>query len=669
MSHTATRTPRRRRRAPILDLGPEGPLLEIQGELGKGGMGTVWRVRERATGRVLALKQLLPDRISTRALRRFLRECEVAGSLRHPGIVRVHSAGTLSGKPWLLTELVEGGRTLRTILDDPDTPRTQRLKLLLEVARAVGYAHEQGVVHRDLKPDNVLVGPDGRARLTDFGLAKVEDADRLTKTGALVGTPQYMAPEQITGEARRQGPACDVWALGAMLYQALSGELPFQCQTLHALSAKICNAQPPKLDPEVPAALQAVVARAMRKQPERRFASGAAFADALEAALREPQTPPPPPWLLPAVAGLALLGVLAVLTCALGRAGEQAPLPAVSLEQEEARTTRETLDLRGAAPTPDGWVEVRLGGEVRRVPVREGAFECVGLPLHPGLNTIQARLLPDGAPARLELERLAAPAWFAQQRERPNLPLPPGVVFGVAPGDYVNERDGTLLRWIPAGTYALGSDDNDLMPRSARRSVRLERGFFMGKFEVTWAQYERFCAETGRDAPGRHLKGTSNGLGVLDPMIRDDPHFDAADAHPVFYVSFEDAQAYGRWAGVELPSGVEWEVAAHGGRTTAYPWGNRRDPSRANMEAERDGHLFLAPVGSFPSGASPSGCLDMIGNVAEWTTDYAPGKPQFRVARGGAWNVSFDYGDTTLLEPQVPERGLRSIGFRVLRRL
>jgi len=674
MGHVAIVPRSRRRKAPVsvLDLGPEGPRLEILGELGKGGMGTVWRVREQATGRVLALKQLLPNRVSTRAMRRFLRECHISGSLRHPGIVRVHSAGAKAGRPWLLSELVEGGRTLRDVFDDPTTTRSQRLRLVLEVARAVGFAHGRGVIHRDLKPDNVLVDPEGHARLTDFGLAKVDDGDRLTRTGSMVGTPHYMAPEQITGDQTRQGPATDVWALGVMLYQALAGELPFQRENLSALSAQICNTQPKPLgvlDATIAPALQRVCARTLRKQPDRRYANGAAFAAALEEALQAPRAATAPPrWLLPTVAGLAGAALVAALVLCLGGGETRSPLAPLELAAVSGQTTEETLDLRGFGPA-EGWVEVTAGAEQRRVPLRKGRFVCRGLELAPGLNSISARLLPDGEPARCQIERLAAPAWYWQERERPPFPLPAGVVFGEAPGDYVNVADGSLLRWIPPGNYSLG-EESSLAPRSRPRSVRLQQGYFAGKFEVTWAQYARFCKATGRKLPDPSLSDSKNGLGVLDPMIRKGPEkFRVAKSHPVFRVSFHDATAYCEWAGLRLPDGDQWEIAARGHDATRYPWGNRGRRDRANTETARDGHFYPSPVGSFPEGASPFGCLDMAGNVSEWTTDYFPGQTQTRTCRGGSWNVSFDYCETTFLEPNKPHIVYRSIGFRVFRGL
>ncbi|MCA8967869.1 MAG: serine/threonine protein kinase, partial [Planctomycetes bacterium] len=204
-----------------------------------------YRVQD-ALGRQLALKLLLGD-LSERRLQRFAREGEIAATLRHPGIVRVHGRGRCAQGCYLVYELVQG--------EDLESAwrrlsRRQLLEVVLEIAHALGHAHAQGVVHRDLKPANVLLDAEGHARVTDFGLALGAGMDRLTRTGALVGTPHYMAPEQISGSRDRYGPPTDVWALGVLLYRALTDRLPFAGGSLLELMAQIADS-----DPDSPRAL------------------------------------------------------------------------------------------------------------------------------------------------------------------------------------------------------------------------------------------------------------------------------------------------------------------------------------------------------------------------------------------------------------------------------
>ncbi len=262
-----------------------GPYV-VRGVVGRGAMGMVLRGYDPAVGREVAIKLLLAAADPAQRAR-FAREGRLVAALDHPGIVRIHSAGELpDGRPYLAFELVEGARTLADALRE--LPRLERLRVVVEVARALGHAHARGVVHRDLKPENVLLDAAGHARLADFGVAIAGDQERLTRTGALVGTPLYMAPEQLGHRTGEVGPAVDVWALGVLLYEALTDALPFQGTSLPELVAAIARARPtpPRgLDRSVPAGVEAVCLRALRADPAARYPDGSAFADDLERAL------------------------------------------------------------------------------------------------------------------------------------------------------------------------------------------------------------------------------------------------------------------------------------------------------------------------------------------------------------------------------------------------
>ncbi|MGE0711730.1 MAG: WD40 repeat domain-containing serine/threonine protein kinase [Planctomycetota bacterium] len=260
-------------------LGP----YRLDALLGQGGMGAVYRAWDLSAGRWVALK-VITGIMDDGDLERFRREGQLAARLRHPGIVGVHAFGEHQGVPYLATELVEGARTLTQGLREPDLG--QKLGWILEAARALGHAHGLGVVHRDVKPDNVLIDAAGRARVADFGLAASRDLDRLTHTGAFLGTPAYVPPEQ--GRSGVLHPTMDVWALGVMLYEALTGRRPFAGTSLPALLLQIAHHQPdaPRaIDPSVSPSLEAVCLRALAKEPEDRYQDGDAFADDLERAL------------------------------------------------------------------------------------------------------------------------------------------------------------------------------------------------------------------------------------------------------------------------------------------------------------------------------------------------------------------------------------------------
>ena len=287
-----------------------GPYLVLD-ELGRGAMGAVYRARDERAGREVALKVLLPD-ADLNSLIRLQREGVLTAALNHPGIVAIHDAGEIEGVPYLVYELVTGARTLEEVL--PQVSREERLDLVRQVAQAVGHAHAAGVVHRDLKPSNVLVTAEGRAKVADFGLASHENAERLTQTNAIVGTPLFMSPEQIAAARDLIGPPADVWALGVLLYYALTLEFPFEGVSLIELAGQIMNETPQPLrehDPSIPRLYEGVLAGALERHVEDRFPDGATFAAAMEGKLPQQASQRP---LFAALGLLALLALGLALT-------------------------------------------------------------------------------------------------------------------------------------------------------------------------------------------------------------------------------------------------------------------------------------------------------------------------------------------------------------------
>ena len=259
--------------------------FEVLDELGRGGMGVVYLVHDRQRRERLALKVLI-GQLNPKRLRRLGREAQATQTLDHPGIVPLVDASLDPAAPWLAYRLITDARTLSEAMESLPLPR--RLQVVIDVARAAGHAHARGVVHRDLKAENVLLDPADRAYLTDFGVAALAGADRLTRSGAMVGTPHAMAPEQLKGERDKVGPRTDVWALGVLLYHALTDREPFTGATLGDLGVAIRGETPPpprRLRPELAPELDAICRRCLEKEPERRYSDGAALAAALEALL------------------------------------------------------------------------------------------------------------------------------------------------------------------------------------------------------------------------------------------------------------------------------------------------------------------------------------------------------------------------------------------------
>ena len=261
----------------------------LDAELGRGAMGRVYLAQSPRHPQPVALKLLL-EGADERTASRFRREARAVARLRHEHIVPVieHNK-TPQGVHYMALEYVEGGSLQQQIeREGPADPR-QAAAMARDLALALDFAHEVDVLHRDVKPANVLIDARGRARLTDFGLAKVLGDDLqsrvLTAAGDVLGSPSYMAPEQARGEVGRIGPTSDVYGLGATLYQTLTGRVPFQAKSLTQLLFQIVR-EPPRrpttIRPEVPADLEAIVLRCLEKDPAQRYQSGAELAQALD---------------------------------------------------------------------------------------------------------------------------------------------------------------------------------------------------------------------------------------------------------------------------------------------------------------------------------------------------------------------------------------------------
>jgi tetratricopeptide (TPR) repeat protein len=312
---------------------PAVPGYEVLGEVGRGGMGVVYQARHLALHRLVALKT-----IRTRAdarpemVDRFRTEAEAIARLVHPNIIQVYEVGEIDGQPYLALEFVAGGSLARR-LDGAPLPPRPAAELIQVLARAVHAAHRHGVIHRDLKPANVLLAEDGTPKITDFGLAKLVGTDRAgqTQTGAVIGTPSYMAPEQASGDHREVGSAIDVYALGAILYEMLTGHPPFRGATPLETLDQVRNREPmppSRLQPGIPRDLGTICLKCLHKDPAQRYLSAEALSDDVAAFLQgEPIRARPvgvrerawkwarrhPAWTgLAAVSSFAVLAVLAI---------------------------------------------------------------------------------------------------------------------------------------------------------------------------------------------------------------------------------------------------------------------------------------------------------------------------------------------------------------------
>jgi serine/threonine-protein kinase len=280
---------------------PELPGYDILGRLGAGGMGVVYKARQHSLNRVVALKLIRPDVVAgLRERARFRREAEAAARLRHPHVVQVHEIGEHAGQPFAVLELVEGHTLAKEVAAGPLSMREAAV-LVEKVARAVQHAHDNGILHRDLKPGNVLVAADGTPKVADFGLARWlgSPSDR-TASGEVLGTPKYMAPEQAAGQLEQLSPATDVYALGTILYELLTGQPAFHGRTPLETLERVRTQEPTaprRLRRELPRDLEAICLKCLEKSPSARYASAAALADDLKRWLSgEPTVARPLSW-------------------------------------------------------------------------------------------------------------------------------------------------------------------------------------------------------------------------------------------------------------------------------------------------------------------------------------------------------------------------------------
>jgi formylglycine-generating enzyme required for sulfatase activity/tRNA A-37 threonylcarbamoyl transferase component Bud32 len=780
-------------------------------------MGVVHRVRDRRLGREVALKLIRPDKSSDLAARRFRREARVTARLEHPAIPAVLEAGTTArGEPFLLMRVIEGS-TLReriaALHADPPDPAELRelLEVLVKVGDAVAYAHEKKVVHRDLKPDNVMIGAFGEVLVLDWGLARALDMDErddeellrstavsesdrqaatsqgLTVPGTIMGTLCYASPEQVRGEP--VDSRADVFALGSILTEVLTGDPALTGEDLLTL---VCATQagevvlPRERRGDVPAELNSIAARALAAEPAARYPTAEPLVADLRAylagervvahtyLLRERLQRWPsrhPRAVLGALAGLVLLVVATLLVGwsqaerARGRAEESEETARRERDRAElayARnrgyTDRGLLQLQRraaealwpAAPRQiealEAWLaSVRRGplahldehrqrlAEHLRRPSRSAEEQVEVDALEAVLADLEALATPEpldpwgptltGIERRLDFARSvrarsleseeAREAWAAACAEVGRSPVYAGLtlepVEGLLPlgpdpasglyefwhlqsGDcpqrgpdgriVPEEGAGIVLVLIPGGRFTMGSETR----RTERpRHEVVVPPFFLGKYELTQAQYVRTM--------GVNPSGFS-------PAKR--PPYRVTLLHPVETVSWHGGQRVATRLDLRLPSEAEWEYAARAGTTA--PWWTGVSPDSVQGAANvcdvsylrsgghgdavswDDGYGPHAPVGSFA--ANPFGLHDTIGNVWEWVQDGLPsrefpgyeGAPHdgsavevegaaFRVFRGGAFSVILENCRSATRGVAAPDEDNWHCGLRVARSL
>jgi len=594
---------------------------EIIEEIGRGGFAVVYKARDPTLDRIVALKVLHAHVAENQAfLRRFEQEARTAARFDHPNIVTIYEVGEAAGQHYIAMTYLPG-RGLDKDLEETDgpLPLAQVVDIVSQVAQSLEYIHQRGAIHRDVKPANVIVSDAGRATLLDFGIVRAADGTKLTTAGEMMGTPQYMSPEQAEGEEIDH--RSDIYALGVMAYQMCTGHAPFEDTSpvvVLRLHADKAPPDPREVNPDLPDAVAEVILKALAKQPEDRYPSAGAFARALMEALsarkqkrREKAAAislPPlsiPAWIRP-MSGIVVGILLLFLTLYV----------------------------------------------VRPVLIRLMPFTPTDSPTNTPTPTSTPTLVPSPSPS---------PTW------PPDVPPPNASLHDT----WTRPADGMVMVYVPGGMFQMGSTEGDDDEQPVHE-VTLD-GFWIDQTEVTVAQFRKFVNATGHQTQAEDQNWgyayTGSSWGQIEGANWQHPQGSesvALEVHPVVQVSWQDAMVYCEWVGGRLPTEAEWEYAARGEQDLIYPWGDEFECSRGNFDDEMeiddevvpggegcDGYIRTAPVGSFPDGASWCDALDMAGNVWEWVADWYdedyykrsvienPAGPEartYRVLRGGSWN-------------------------------
>ena len=600
--------------------------------VGQGGFGAVYRAWDLSLLQPVALKENSGG--GAEAQRQFEREAQLLAGLRHANLPRVIDHFVLPGQgQYLVMDFIEG-KSLSDLLAECGGPlaEAEALPWIRQVAEALEYLHTRTppIIHRDIKPDNVIVTNEGRAILVDFGISKVYEASKSTTIGAKAVTPGYSPPEQY-GRGKTD-PRSDVYALGATLYTLLTGLVPPDGPDL-ASGADMLT--PPRVvNAAVSEATSRAVVGAMEPTIGKRLDSAAKFRQLLPAG-----APPLPP---------------------------TAPAASRSVASPVGSVKRTGVPIWGwllgvaALVALAAWAGATLGGMGQTTP--EGTAEEVVVinTTTPPTQTIRS------SPTLESSSTVTATATPEPQA-----------------GDIrVVYRGGVEVEqvYVPAGSFMMGSEDGAENERPVHE-VTLD-AFWIDQAEVTNAQYATCVAHGACNQPGGY---------AFSPYINTyDAGPEYAD-YPVVWVNWYDAAAFAEWAGGRLPTEAEWEYVAAGPESQVYPWGDAFDGRRLNwcdwssclwpIGAADDGYDYIAPVGTYPNGASWVGALDMAGNVSELVNDWyeddyyasspitnplGPNSGVGKVLRGGSWAPTSALISTTSRTYHGPSSRSDFVGFRVL---
>lgn len=704
--------------------------FEILQLLGQGGMGAVYQARHKVMNRLVALKVINPRFVgNSEALERFQREVQAAAQLHHPNIIAAHDADCAGATHFLVMEYVEGTDLARCVQREGPFPVARACHFIRQAALGLQHAHEHGLVHRDIKPSNLMLTAGGVVKIMDFGLVRLEregsDGIRLTTESALMGTADYIAPEQAR-DAHAADIRADIYSLGCSLYYLLAGKPPFTgASPIKKIMNHLSESVPlAALPASVPGELRAVLHKMLAKYPAQRYQTPAEVAQALAPFVQEgirgerawaptdpgqervrieeerdrknllPPNPPPPAkreeaehfrpsvspspglrrWVAPATIGAALVVMLVTTVIAylaiLGRAPTEEQSPKATADGPRQVAPREETPPSGpasAAPNNEGTKEPNSPPTPSPTGKGERNRNDPAIPKETGSKESSIEPIPVDPKKPKEVKE-PSPKPTTEDSEKPKPPdvLPPKLTNSL----------GMEFVLVPKGEFWMGGGGGE----KGKEKVQIRKDFYLGVTTVTQGQWR---AVMGNNPSwfSREGKGAKKVKTIADAEL---------DEFPVETVSWNDVQQFlsklkerqeERDREYRLPTSAEWEYACRGG--AAFPDEDTFDfylskPSNdlSSEEANFNGNF---PAGKAAKGTyleRPSkvasyapnrlGLYDMHGNVWQWCADSAPGKDGLRLVRGGSW-------DSKAARPRAAggatfrqDRGVNTIGFRLV---
>lgn len=637
---------------------------EIEKELGRGSMGIVYQAHDPRLDRRVALKVLRSDLVSSEPfVKRFLKEARAAARLAHPDIVTVFDVDEDRGTVYIAMELLPG-EPLDQLIRKKMFGEKEIVLFGIRMAHVLDYAHKNGVVHRDIKPANIIIDPDGRLKITDFGVARIEDpsAPQQTVAGEVLGTPAYMSPEQALG--RRIDGRTDIYSMGVVLYELCTGVRPFRGDTVSAILMAILHDTPPEpktMNTAISPELAGIIMKCMSKEAGGRFQTGKALAEALEQLGRKEElaAPPAPSTTKsrrrPAffLVSLVALGIGSGLAYRFlfnhGNAGLEHPTstnPEPSAGLAEANRKIEELERKIVDAR-----KIQVPTENNDGAVEEAKRNTAGPGGKRGASATKQPELPAATPAIMKMEFVLVPR-------------------------------GTFLMGSPADETGRSRDEGP------QHEVRISKSFHMGKYEVKVSEFREFVKTTGYRTEAE-VKGWAwvrrGKKWERDPGLSwDNPGVSQDESHPVTCVSWNDAAEFAKWISRttgrshRLPTEAEWEYACRAGNRSAFGIGAGDGSLESHGWFFQNSGAKTHPVGRKRSNAF--GLYDIHGNAREWCQDWygeyaagssvdpsGPSTGAKRVSRGGNWGAGSTDSRCADRKNSIPSDASARIGFRLVR--